>query len=1059
MNIKKITIFTILLITISSSLIFSTVTSINPFTPSLVEYSYGWAEYATKIASPKIYSTYSPDGASLTYTFDSGGDAGIGIKIFNIFAINMNSYNKFTFTLKSNSPTVMVKFKNTLGQESSLYCLTDISGTNFQTVEINLQCITGNFDRTVVNEIQFQPVEFGTNSNLQIQGIAFDTSPSTITFNTPLTVFPPYTNVNAGATYPALVNGTDYLSALKNVWLGYKSRYIYAYQPIANANAYGLVFDPFSGTSQTAIEASDYSVSEASGYGMLLAVLMNDQATFDLIMNATYRTIYKASTGLFSWRIQTDGRVITANGDGGSAMDADEDIALALIFADALQKRGVWTTNTNYYNKAQDLVDAIYTRDFEYARYIRLGDFYEGGRTLTNLSYFSPAWYKIFSKFENKFHDWKPIIDQGYKTLALSPGYLNGLAPDWCDSYGQQILDSNGQPVSNRAFVVGKDAIRVFLRLGIDAVWFKDSRATTFLEKTRNLIVNNSIALPQIHILNLAGATVGTYDDTSLTSMFVAGAMGSTDTNYHNTAKSAIDSQYLMYVYSGPYSFFSGNYYPPGRFNYFNQSLAMFSCFLLSGAFPNVFADLTNPGTPPSLQASNIPAAIFNKSVNVIPFTLSSPAGGAFISTVNLLITHSGGSISLQLNKENYPSISVIADSTLSLKESSVEYAITNNNLLITLNLLISNNFTQGQLTLQWSAGDYKNNLTGLTTFAGSYTFYPYATNSLGVNSTNVEITNINLSNPINIINVNNPLIFSTTAGPWNIKTFTDRDSSATGQAGFIFEDGNGNIQHLVPISMLVTTNPTTPSNLSDPASVTVNDRQDPLSSIALSGNTLQLQSTNNIFLGFNVSQLRAARYSAKLYFKLTKINELFIDNFDFADAPLMSDLNTYWSPVPLYTTNTVTPTTTNIQLIGNSFNNSPSLRTTYTLGSKTNAGLTPQSITALDLNRDATARNLSGYSGITFWIKADTDTPLAVFLVSPVVTNSDYHLKPIHPLANKWCKYTLYFKDFKQQEFTGGQIVSLSSALNQVTSIQFRTLSEIVGESQSFYLDEISLF
>jgi len=140
-------------------------------------------------------------------------------------------------------------------------------------------------------------------------------------------------------------------------------------------------------------------------------------------------------------------------------------------------------------------------------------------------------------------------------------------------------------------------------------------------------------------------------------------------------------------------------------------------------------------------------------------------------------------------------------------------------------------------------------------------------------------------------------------------------------------------------------------------------------------------------------------------------------------------------------------------------FNGSNSLKTTYTLGSINYLGYKPQAITSIDLNNTSTARNISGYTGISFWIKAESDTPLAVFLVSPLVVNSDYHLAPLHPIANKWCKYTLYFKDFYQQGYAPLQTVSLSSALNQIQAIQFRTLSEKQGETQSFYLDNIWLF
>ncbi|MFP4017141.1 MAG: glycosyl hydrolase family 8, partial [Halanaerobiales bacterium] len=78
--------------------------------------------------------------------------------------------------------------------------------------------------------------------------------------------------------------------------------------------------------------ASDYdSVSEGLAYGLLFSVYFDEQPLFDDLYG--YVRHYLNDNGLMAWHIDAQGNVV---GEGGwdCATDADEDIALALIFAD-----------------------------------------------------------------------------------------------------------------------------------------------------------------------------------------------------------------------------------------------------------------------------------------------------------------------------------------------------------------------------------------------------------------------------------------------------------------------------------------------------------------------------------------------------------------------------------------------------------------------------------------------------------------------------------------------------------------------------------------------------
>ena len=72
-------------------------------------------------------------------------------------------------------------------------------------------------------------------------------------------------------------------------------------------------------------EENNDTVSEAIGYGMLLAVYFDDRTTFDGLWN--YAKLHHDPNGLMHWQIDSSGNVIGEN----AATDADEDLSLIHI--------------------------------------------------------------------------------------------------------------------------------------------------------------------------------------------------------------------------------------------------------------------------------------------------------------------------------------------------------------------------------------------------------------------------------------------------------------------------------------------------------------------------------------------------------------------------------------------------------------------------------------------------------------------------------------------------------------------------------------------------------
>jgi endo-1,4-beta-D-glucanase Y len=110
---------------------------------------------------------------------------------------------------------------------------------------------------------------------------------------------------------------------LDKTWEGIKKRNI---EPFSTAQ--GLIHRPKS-------ETPGDAVSEGVCYGMLLALYSNDQETFNTIWEAGNNNLWQGC--YYDWRISASGTK-----DRGAATDAEEDVALALIFANKLVEKGLW---------------------------------------------------------------------------------------------------------------------------------------------------------------------------------------------------------------------------------------------------------------------------------------------------------------------------------------------------------------------------------------------------------------------------------------------------------------------------------------------------------------------------------------------------------------------------------------------------------------------------------------------------------------------------------------------------------------------------------------------
>jgi endo-1,4-beta-D-glucanase Y len=227
--------------------------------------------------------------------------------------------------------------------------------------------------------------------------------------------------------------------------------------------------------------APDSTVSEGIGYGMLIAVYMNDQNLFDNLWK--YEQHWTDASGLMNWYIAADGGGLGPNGSG-AATDADEDMAFALVMADR-QWGGQGSLGMPYAQYALRQIQDIWKAEIQDSKLPKPGEW--GGWNTVNISYFAPSYYRVFATLDPG-HPWSQVVQTVYDTIAYAVtaangNQSNGLVPAWCD-------DSHGSPCTPVDEGIANDtgyqydACRTPFRIGLDWCWNAEPRARAYVALT-----------------------------------------------------------------------------------------------------------------------------------------------------------------------------------------------------------------------------------------------------------------------------------------------------------------------------------------------------------------------------------------------------------------------------------------------------------------------------------------------------------------------------------------------------------------------------------------------
>ena len=243
----------------------------------------------------------------------------------------------------------------------------------------------------------------------------------------------------AASAQPALVTAHE--------WASYTARYL---------DRSGRIVD---------VVKNGVSHSEGQGYGLLLAVYANDEATFRRILRFTFNEMRGRGDGLISWLYNP--RAYPPVTDTNNASDG------AILIAYALVQAAMQWNDARYLADAEPLIDAIGRHLL-----VRHGDkvllkpaaFGFDRHThrdgpVVNLSYFVYGAFPLFAQINTRY----PWIEAWQSGLMLTAQSLSGreaLAPDWVSLRGDRYL----KPASGYAKKSSYDAVRIPLYLVFSGV-------------------------------------------------------------------------------------------------------------------------------------------------------------------------------------------------------------------------------------------------------------------------------------------------------------------------------------------------------------------------------------------------------------------------------------------------------------------------------------------------------------------------------------------------------------------------------------------------------------
>lgn len=215
-------------------------------------------------------------------------------------------------------------------------------------------------------------------------------------------------------------------------------------------------------------DGKESTVSEAIAYGMLISVYMDDQEMFEKVYSVWTSNAVSTGGGM-NWRLGQ-------GADGGSATDADEDAAVALVMA------SVQWSNSSYLQAAKTLINWMIEKDFD-GTTMKPGS---GWTSYLNPSYVMLGHYRLFEQVTGDTR-WSNIRKKAAENLLNCQDSKTGLVGDWCDLGNSYKPAKSGQVTNDIGYY--DDASRTPWRTAWAYYWYGDSDAKKFNEKVVNWLI------------------------------------------------------------------------------------------------------------------------------------------------------------------------------------------------------------------------------------------------------------------------------------------------------------------------------------------------------------------------------------------------------------------------------------------------------------------------------------------------------------------------------------------------------------------------------------------
>gem|GEM_PF-740498 len=223
------------------------------------------------------------------------------------------------------------------------------------------------------------------------------------------------------------------------------------------------------GNLMPAADSSSISKVEAQGFAMVAVAYMGDKDVFDKLYNFYLSKTSSAGCGLSGWQTNCGGVQ-----DSGAATDGDIDVASGLVVA-----HWQWP-DAGYDAKAKTLLTNLRKMLVEcsgkWAVYPGCGGGRPwGGCNETDISYYSPAFFRYFAKFSGD-QAWSKLADDTQTIRDAAANATTGLVPDWQSVSG---TPGAGSRSGNYAF----DAIRAPYKQCLDYLWHGTPAALNWCKK------------------------------------------------------------------------------------------------------------------------------------------------------------------------------------------------------------------------------------------------------------------------------------------------------------------------------------------------------------------------------------------------------------------------------------------------------------------------------------------------------------------------------------------------------------------------------------------------